>query len=268
MLTWDDPDERYYEHGLDRGVLYIPGLTPIPWNGLTGFEEGTEAAASSVLYRDGLIYLADFDPTDFSGRITAKSYPEEFGKALGIPQAADGFFVDNQKPSRFSMSYRTLVGSGTEGDMFGYQIHLVYNAVAAIGTRARKTIGSTVDPVEFAFEVVCTPVKLTGYRPSAHYIIDTRNLDEATVAELEALIYDGSTIPTVASLYDIMNFGAAIMVTNQVASKGFKVEAASSNISTVSSTGQITLYNINASAVNPDGSYTISTGGNTTVVDG
>ena len=34
MINWDDPDKRYYQHGLDHGVLYIPSLDPIPWNGL------------------------------------------------------------------------------------------------------------------------------------------------------------------------------------------------------------------------------------------
>lgn len=267
MLTWDDPNERYYAHGLDRGVLYIPGLNPIPWNGLTGFDEGS-SGVSSMLYRDGVVYLADVDAGDFSGQLTTIFYPDEFGKCVGIPEVVDGFFVDNQKPKRFGFAYRTLVGSGTEGDMFGYQIHLVYNALASIGTRSRKTLGNDATPVEFNFDIVCTPMKVPGYRPTAHYIIDTRSVSPALVTEIENMLYgDGVTpgsLPAPVVLFDKLY--VAIVVT-KYADGTFMVEGSTTNVVMLDAI-HFQINNVNSTEPDVNGQYIISDGGTTTVVLG
>lgn len=266
MLTWDKPNERYYEHGLDRGVLYIPGLAPIPWNGLTGFEEGSNGA-TSMHYRDGVVYLADADASDFSGKMTSIYFPNEFGKCLGIPEVTDGFHADNQKPKRFGLSYRSLIGNGGASDMFGYQIHLVYNCMAAVSPRSRKTLGGESSPVEFGFDIVCTPKKLAGYRPTAHYVIDTRTMSKSKVAQLETLIYgDGvtpSTLPEPGALFDLMNYGTGIVV--RVHTNGtYTVEGSSANVYEIDS-NSFQMKNINGVA-NPDGTYLISDGGTTDVI--
>lgn len=267
MITWDKPDERYFEHGLDRGVLYIPGLNPLPWNGLTGFDEGGESGASTILYRDGVIYLADVDASDFSGHLTALFYPNEFHECLGKPEVTDGLYADNQKPKRFGFAYRTLVGSGTTGDMFGYQIHLVYQAMASIAARNRKTLGSDVTPIEFGFDIVCTPVKLAGYRPTAHYVIDTRNMSQSTVTQLENILYgEGATpgrMPSPQELFDIMNFGDAMVFTVH-ANKTYTVEGSAKNLAAIDSR-HFQMKNINAANLG-GGKYKVSTGGNTTVI--
>lgn len=265
-ITWDDPNARYYEHGLDRGVLYLRNQDPIPWNGLTGFDESSSGAVS-MLYRDGVVYLGDVDASDFTGKMTALFWPDAFGECLGITQAADGMFVDNQKPKPFGLSYRTLVGSGTKGDMFGYQIHLVYGCMAAIGTRGRRSTGKETAPVEFDFDIVCTPVKLPGFRPTAHYILDTRFITTAKKNELEGILYGvGSTpgeLPDPAVLFDLLNFGDAIIFT--VHTNGtFTVEGSNANVYAIDE-DHFRMDNINGVAGAP-GYYTISDGGNTDVI--
>jgi len=268
MINWDDPDRRYYQHGLDHGVLYIPSLDPIPWNGLISVDEGGEGS-SEILYRDGVVYLADAEPGDFIGSITSMMYPDAFGACVGLPKAADGFYIDNQKPKPFHMSYRTLVGSGSRGDMFGYQLHLIYNCMATIGQRQRNTIGSDVQPVQFKFDIVCTPVKLPGYRPTAHYIVDTRFLSSSTIAEIETILYgsaDGVTpgrMPTPLELYDILHFGDAMTFT--VHTDGtFTVTGSEDNLEDLDGF-HFLMRNINA-VDNLDGTYTVSDGGDTTVI--
>jgi hypothetical protein len=212
-LSWGSPDERYFQHGVDRGVLYPLTGIAVPWNGITGVDEASDSS-SSIYYIDGRIYMADVDAGDFSGSLSAYFWPDEFSTCIGIPEATDGLYVDNQKPKRFDLSYRSLIGSGTTGDMFGYQIHLVYKAMAQLGTRSRKSINDTPDPMEFQFDMVCTPVALPGYRPSAHYIIDTRHLAQSTVDALEDILYgtalSAPRLPTPTELYDLLNFGDAI----------------------------------------------------------
>jgi hypothetical protein len=268
MINWDDPDKRYYQHGLDRGVLYIPTIDPVPWNGLISVDEGGEGS-SEILYRDGVVYLADAEPGDFVGSVTSMMYPDAFGVCIGIPKAADGFYVDNQKPTQFDMSYRTLVGSGTRGDMFGYQLHLIYNCMATIKQRTRNTIGSDVQPVQFQFDLVCTPVKLPGYRPTAHYVVDTRYLSEDTIATIETLLYgtaDGTVagrMPTPTELYDILFFGDAM--TFHVHTDGtFTVSGSEDNLEDIDG-WHFLMRNINATD-NGDGTYLVSDGGTTDVI--
>lgn len=268
MLTWDSPNERYYEHGIDRGVLYIPGKDPVVWNGLTGVDEGSEVGASTVLYRDGIIYLSDVDASDYSGKLTSLFFPDEFSECIGMPMATDGLFVDNQKPKRFGLSYRSLVGSGGENDRFGYRIHLLYNVMASIGTRSRRTLGKSTDPIEFGFDLVATPVKLAGFRPTAHYILDTRFMSQDSIRDLENILYGDGTnpgsLPAPSVLYDMLNFGDAITVIDH-GDGTMTIRGSNANVHELdSATAEV--KNINATELNGD--ITISDGGNTTIVAG
>ena len=267
MITWDDPTRRYYQHGLDHGVLYIGAAAPIPWNGLISFDEGGEGS-TEMLYRDGVVYLADAEPGDHVGQINSIMYPDAFGACIGIPKVTDGLYVDNQKPQPFHMSYRTLIGSGTAGDLFGYQLHLVYNCMATVSPRKRNTIGKDTAPVDFTFNVVCTPVKMPGYRPTAHVIIDTRNLSPDIVAEIEGILYGvGVTpgrMPEPLELFDLMNFGDAIVVTDH-GDGTFTVEGSEENVFGVDP-HYFQVNNINSTMPDVDGEYVISDGGDTTVV--
>lgn len=209
IVKWDDPDKRLYQTGCDRGAIYFDDGSAVAWNGLTGVDE-TGTGTASVLYRDGNIYYSDIEPSDFTATIKAFFWPDEFGRCLGIPEITDGLYVDNQKPRKFNFTYRNLIGSGGRGDRFGYQIHLVYNALANIGTRTRKTRTNQVTLDEFTFDIIATPVKMPGLRPSAHYIIDTRTMDKPTIEALEEILYSEGRLPEPQELYDLMNFGDAI----------------------------------------------------------
>lgn len=258
-VDWDADHDRYFHQGVDRGVLYPRNANPVPWLGITGVEEASDSSAS-VLYRDGVIFYSSVDPGDYSGRLTTYWYPDEFAECAGIPAAAEGFHVDNQRPKSFNLSYRSLIGSGLTGDMFGYQIHLIYNATAQIGTRTRSTLtpeGTEID--ELSFDLVCTPVQLPGFRPSAHYIIDTRTLSVERIAELEDILYgDGiyaGRLPAPETLFDIMKFGDEIIIT-QIGEHKYTIEGSAKNVKNVGN-GKWELNNINA-VDNGDGSHVLS----------
>lgn len=256
-VVWGEPDDRYYQHGVDRGVLYPSTGNAVVWNGIIGVDESGDSS-SSIYYIDGRIYLADCDPGNFKAVLTAYFWPNAFAECLGIPEVASGFYVDNQKPKRFDITYRSLIGSGTEGDMFGYQIHLVYNAMASLGTRSRKTINNSPAPMEFTFDLECTPVALPGYRPSAHYIIDTRNLDSETITQLETILYGGESeearLPDPTELYDMLNFGSAITFTDH-GDGTWTAEGAYANVH-MTGPGTWEILNVNGTD-NGDGTYTL-----------
>ena len=51
--------------------------TVVPWNGLTQVHEGSSSEVKSF-YLDGVKYLESLIPGDFSGKLKAFTYPEEF----------------------------------------------------------------------------------------------------------------------------------------------------------------------------------------------
>lgn len=267
VIDWDVMTDRYFQHGLDRGVLYPDGENPVPWNGLTGLTESGNGS-STLYYIDGHIYLADVDPTDFSASLTAFLYPDAFARCIGMPQVAEGLFMDNQKPKRFGLSYRNLVGSGVEGDLFGYQIHLIYKAMASIGTKQRKTLTNDPDILQMSFDIVATPVKVSGFRPTAHFVIDTRYLTPETVTNLETILYGvggvPGQLPEPQDLFDMLNFGEGIDVIHYEDDGLINFTGKASNIVM---TGPYTYQINNVNAVdNGDGTYDISDGDGTTVI--
>lgn len=252
-VNWDNPDERLFSSGCSRGVLYFDDLTVAPWNGLLSVDEIGEGS-SSVLYRDGVIYYADVEPQDFRAQVKAYMWPDEFSKALGIPEAAEGLYVDSQKPRQFNFSYRTLIGSGGKGDRFAHQIHLVYNAKASLGTRQRKARSNQIQLDEFTFDLVCVPVKLPGFRPSAHYILDTRSMDTSSIAELEHILYVEARMPQPIELYDLLNFGDTITFIDH-GNGTWTARGARANL-TDHGNGTWTIRNVNGTSF-PDGTFTL-----------
>lgn len=264
-LSWHAVEDRRFETGLDRGVLYPKDAPAVAWNGLTGVdEEGAEEAVS--FYIDGRPFLYFPKPKEFEATLRAYTFPEEFSRFMGVVEAADGLYLDSQLSDVFDLSYRTLVGNAAEGIDFGYKIHLVYNATATPEARTYDSLGSEINPTELSWKINAVPMRVEGYRSTAHIIIDTRHLDEERLAEIEALLYgDDETdahMPDPQDIYDLLSFGDMILV--KVHDDGtWTAEGSYTNIYMVSP-GVFEIKDVNA-VDNEDGTFTISTGGNTIV---
>ena len=59
-LVWDQVGERLYETGVDRGVLYLPGGSAVPWNGLISINEMVSREVKPY-YIDGIKFLDHHD---------------------------------------------------------------------------------------------------------------------------------------------------------------------------------------------------------------
>lgn len=211
-LVWHKNEDRTYQTGVDRGVLYPSSGDPVPWNGLINVtEQGSQTA--TTYYRDGIPYLTCVTPRAFSAQLSAYTYPDVFGDALGIVEAGDGLFLDSQTPDQFDLSYRTFYGDGES-----YKIHIIYGATAVLSDLSFSSIGDSADPTTFEFSLTCTPQKVAGYRPTGHIVIDTRNLESGMVTEIENLIYgtfnETATLPPIDALIEMMSYGDIVTVTD------------------------------------------------------
>ena len=203
-LNWGAAGQRFYEAGVDRGVLYPVTGPGVAWNGLISVDESPEGGDSTPYYLDGVKYLNLAEADEYSATIEAYTYPSEFSVCDGTAIHRRGLLVTQQPRQRFGLSYRTMVGNDIKGTKQGYKIHLVYNALAAPTSRSYETAADTVEALTFTWDLTATPVFLLGLKPSAHIIIDTATATPALITELENTLYgtaiSSPRLPTPAEL--------------------------------------------------------------------
>jgi hypothetical protein len=188
-IIWDEVGSHTFEGGVDRGVLYFQDDGHgIPWNGLLSVDENPSASVTPVFY-DGRKINDLAKNSSFSGRLRAYTYPDEFMQFEGVVEDSVGFYVAEQPLKRFNLSYRTKIGNEVVGLEQGYRIHILYDVTAVPSTKSYKTLGQTTTPSEFEWTITTIPKDISGYQPTSHIIIDTRNSPDWFIADIESLLY-------------------------------------------------------------------------------
>lgn len=195
LLVWDAPEERYYETGVDHGVLYIPNnngeyVNGVAWNGLTGVTESPSGAEPSKQYADNILYATLFSAEEFAATIEAFTCPDEFWEFDGVAVTAAGMQIGQQARPAFGFSFRTRKGNALNEDA-GYVLHLVYGCQAAPSEKAYKTINDSPEMTPFSWALTTSPVALTGFRPTAIVKIDSTDsrVNPTRLAALETILY-------------------------------------------------------------------------------
>jgi len=208
-LSWDASGKRFYELGIDRGVLYIDSQPGVPWVGLISVSESPSGGEPQPYYLDGIKYLNLSSAEEFEATIEAYSSPREFGPCDGTVAIQNGLFATQQPRKQFSFSYRSKTGNDTEGQDYAYKIHLVYNALAAPSQRSNKTIDDSVNVINLSWQITTLPPSITGVKPTAHLVIDSRYADPDILNTVENILYgsdsQSSSLPTPNDLIDIFN---------------------------------------------------------------
>lgn len=194
-IEWDQVSERLFETGTDRGVLYPFNKTSkaydkgVAWNGLTGVTETPSGAEPTALYADNIKYLTLMSNEDMGGTITAYMYPDEWKACDGSADLEDGITIGQQPRATFGLCYRTRIGNDTEGDSYGYKLHLIYGCLASASERAYSTVNDSPEAIEFSWEFTCTPVDVAGFKPTAIVTIDSTKVDAEKLKSFEEILY-------------------------------------------------------------------------------
>lgn len=196
-LTWDDTGKRFYETGVDQGVLYVRdsnGAYPlgVPWNGLINVTESPEGAEPSGHYADNMKYVNIQSTEEFKATIEAFTYPEKFAECDGSAQPKPGAFIGQQERKTFGLVYRTKIGNDLTQEA-GYKLHIVWGAVAAPSEKAYATINDSPEPTTFSWEITTTPVNVTGYLPTSTMTLDSIKLGSVKMAAIEAKLFGDAT---------------------------------------------------------------------------
>ena len=216
-LVWDATGKRIYETGVKNGVLYVVNEgkygNGVAWNGLTAVTESPSGAEATPLYADDIKYINLLSAEEFGATIEAYTYPDEFAECDGSVSLADGVTIGQQARKTFGMCYKTTVGNDTDGQNYGYKLHLIYGATASPSEKAYTTINDSPEAITFSWEVNCTPVNVTGFKPTASITIDSTKADKTCLKTLEDKLFgteEGEpTLPMPDEVKTIMSAGAA-----------------------------------------------------------
>ena len=257
-LVWDKTGERQYETGVDHGVLFVSKKADsgqaagynagVPWNGLTTVTESPSGAESTPQYADNIKYVNLVSAEEFGGTIEALMYPDEFGICDGTAEIATGVKLGQQGRIPFALSYRTKLGNDTEGDTFGYKLHIIYNATAAPAEKAYASVNDSPEAISFSWEISTTPINVAGYKPTSTVTIDSTKVDPTKLAALEAKLYGAADGESTLLLPDeIATILAAKMMLDWLGEteKGVRLEKA---VAAVIAEGQVRTYDMGGSA--------------------
>ena len=192
-LVWDVDGERFYETGVDQGVLYPFNNgayeTGVAWNGLTAINESPSGAEANPIYADNIKYLNLLSDEDFGFSIEAYDYPDAFAECDGSIVIGNGLVIGQQKRKKFGFSYRSRIGNDEEGSDYGYKIHMVYGCLASPSDKEHSTINESPEAATMSWDVSTTPVKIANYKPTAHVFVNSKKVNETKLAQLERILY-------------------------------------------------------------------------------
>ena len=211
-LIWDAVGERFYENGVDHGVLYLLNTDNntydqgVSWNGLISVAENPSGGESNPQYADNIKYLDLLSKEDFGATVTCFTYPTEWELCDGTVSPVAGMTIGQQSRKTFGLSYRTKIGNDITDDL-GYKLHLVYGCKAQPSERTYNTVNDSPEALQFSYTVSTTPVDVPGYKATSQITIDSTKFvtdaAKARLAALEAILYGTDSTPGTPAVYEL-----------------------------------------------------------------
>lgn len=191
-INWGQSGTRFFETGVDRGVVYIDGVG-YPWTGLTAVNETPEGGGERAYYLDGFKYYNGSSTEEFKATIEAFTYPDEFMYCDGTAPMMSGMFITQQRRKSFDLCYRTRIGNDVNGVNHAYKLHLVYGATATPTSKNYTTLGESPEPSTFSWGISTRRRKFEnpqfGVKYGAHIVIDSRTTYPWAMEILENFLY-------------------------------------------------------------------------------
>lgn len=192
-LQWGNPYQRLFEAGVDQGVLYVGDNAGVPWVGLRAVNEARAGGEPKKRYHDGLMISNHASREEFEGSIEAFTYPVQFEPCDGVTKMENGLRATRQRRKSFGLCYRTKVGSVLQELGFAYKLHVIYNLHAEPSDRKFATLSADTSPSIFEWDVSARPERVIGLIPTAHFIIDSRDVPTELMSVVEGILYGTDT---------------------------------------------------------------------------
>jgi hypothetical protein len=247
-LAWSIVGERFYEAGIDRGVLYVGSNPGVVWNGLVSVNESPSGGEARSYYVDGVKYLHLSAKEEFEATLEAFYSPPEFDVCDGVATIQLGLFATQQSRKSFGLSYRTKIGNDVNGNAHAYKLHIVMNALAEPSQRDYATIDDASEAGLLSWSIKTKPSLISGVGYSAHLVVDTSIAPTDAVKNLEDILYgdeaNAPRLPTVAEIIDVFIDASPVTVTD-IGSDQFTISGSDLAVSMV----DVNTYTITSNAI-------------------
>lgn len=211
-IVWDETGKRFYETGVDHGVLYPYNTTTssydngVAWNGLTSISESPSGAESNAQYADNIKYLDLLSAEEFAATLECFTYPDEWELCDGSVSPVTGVNIHQQSRTTFGLCYRTKIGNDVNPDL-GYKLHLVYGCKATPSERGYNTVNDSPEAITFSYSISTTPVPVEGYKATSIITIDSTRFTtteaQTRLTNLENKLYGTDGTVTYSATSDV-----------------------------------------------------------------
>ena len=193
-IEWDGTGERYFQNGVQRGVVYPmteQGTYPTgyAWNGLIEVDDNPDGGDTTDLWADNIKYASFRNPENNGGSIKAYTFPMEFLPCNGV-KVVDGIAYYGQKRQPFGFCYRNEISNDAGAEE--YVIILVYNSTISPTSKSHQTKSENPSAEEMSWDYKSTPVNVTGVEgvtTTSTMELDSRQLTDNQMAAIEAVLY-------------------------------------------------------------------------------
>lgn len=186
-IEWNDTATPEFQHGVDRGVVYVDGHHGVPWNGLTSVTLTPDGGTPRSFYLDGVKYLVVNSAEGFGGTIESFYSPVEFDECDGAAFPENGpVSIYQQHRKAFGFTFRSKTESG-------YKVHLIYDAKAAPTSRTHRSMSDSPDVDTLAWGFTTLPIVFEGFARTSHIVLETPDINPDLLDTLEDILYGTST---------------------------------------------------------------------------
>lgn len=194
VITWDAIEDRMYELGVSKGVIYRPDASGVynkaeAWNGLINVTENPSGADNTKLYADNIEYANLRAVETYGGSIEAYMYPDLFAECDGQKEITPGVWIGQQNRETFGLCYRTEIGSAAKGQEAGYKLHLAYGLTASPSEKSHDTVNESPDAATMSWDVEGSAVAVKGFKPTAKLTISSLDFEASVMKKLEDVLY-------------------------------------------------------------------------------
>jgi hypothetical protein len=224
-IQWGAVGDKKYKAGVDRGVLYLANTdgeydTGVAWNGLTTVTESPSGAESNKQYADNGVYANLLSAEQYDGTIEAFFSPPEFDECDGTRVPVPGIRIGQQPRRGFGFCFRNLIGDDVSGQEAGYELTLVWGALASPSEKAHNTLSDSPELAALSWDFSTTPIPVgvidgTEYKPSSYLKISALEVDPTDLATLEDMLYGDSgtdpSLPTPADVVAVFEAGLTLV---------------------------------------------------------
>ena len=202
-LVWSKPEEKQYELGLNRGVIFVGDQSAV-WNGLVSVEEDLDGNKIERYFMDGFLRQQYVPTGSWQGKLSAFTAPSIFALCDGHAAIRSGFYAAQQPRSRFSLIYQTHGGDGLAGHSSAYKLHFHYDLLAASPNRKWETVNSSSNASIFEWPISALPFMVDSNVRSGHFWIDSREVSEGSLEYIKSILYgDGESDPRLLTPLEI-----------------------------------------------------------------